>query len=60
MNASADEEANRGSLSRIGTIQVNGTTTSSESPMSDWKKTGLRAGKGKSHILEGTGSNPTK
>jgi len=28
--------------------------------MSDWKKTRLRAGKGKSHILEGTGSNPTQ
>jgi hypothetical protein len=28
--------------------------------MRDWKKTGLRDGKGKSHILEGTGSNPTQ
>jgi hypothetical protein len=32
MNASSDKEANRGALSSIGTIQINGTTTSWELP----------------------------
>jgi hypothetical protein len=32
MNATTNEEANRGALSRIGTLQINGTSTSWELP----------------------------